>query len=124
MSLGFIGYCKKTSEDDTTVYYAYSGSNWNNPNNDSKAEMAYDGELSISKSVLAWERTKAKQQTEYIHWTSNAIEKGDAIIICPCKNAFTRYSGNIDYIASKCFQKIFKRIYQDGAFPDIEGFMQ
>jgi hypothetical protein len=42
MSLGYIGYCKKETEDDTAVIYTYSGADWNNPQRDRSAEMAYD----------------------------------------------------------------------------------
>lgn len=124
MSLGYIGYCKKVLEDDTVVFYTYSGADWNNPNRDCNAEMAYDGELSINKNIFEQARTKSKQQTEYIGWAYSAIESGDAIVVRPCKNAFTRGSIKIDYIAHCCFLNIFERVYHDGVFPEKEGFIQ
>jgi len=124
MSLGYIGYCRKSLEDENIVYYEYSGADWNNPDNDLESEMAYDGEICISKNILEQTRTKAKQQTEYINWTYNAIENGDANIILPCKNAFTRGTDKIDYIARHCLLKIFKRAYHDGVFPEKEAFIQ
>ncbi|MDR3308103.1 MAG: hypothetical protein LBS58_04310 [Coriobacteriales bacterium] len=66
MSLGYIGNCKKTEEDDRMVFYAYSGSDWNSSTNNKDAENAYDGVLFIDKSVLNLQCDKAKQQTECI----------------------------------------------------------
>ena len=121
MSLGYIGYCKKIDEDSDAVMYAYSGVNLNDPNSDLDAEKAYDGELFIlKKSILELPRTKHKQLTEYIDWTSDAIESGVAIVLQPCKNAFIRSPYNpsgIDYIAYRCLHKIFKRFYQENTFP-------
>jgi len=124
MSLGYIGYCKKLDEDDSHVLYAYSGSNWNNPQNDRDAEMAYDGEILISKNVLARERTKSKQLSEYITWTYEAIENGEVDISRQCKNAFFRGNRVVDYIALHCLLNIFKKVYSDFAFPEKAAFIQ
>jgi len=121
MSLGFVGHCKKKSEDENGVFYAYSGANWNIPR-DRNADEAYDGEFFISKSVLAWERNKTKQY-EHIEWVSKSIKTGNTVIVKPCKNSFKRI-GSIDYIAYCCLLKVFKHIYNDGIFPEKECFIQ
>lgn len=126
MSLGYIGYFKKFDEDNTSAMYLYSGSNWNDLNNDKEAEMAYDGEILISKSVLSWEksRQKSKHQTEFIHWTYKAIKEGHAKVNRPCKNAFYRGDMKFDYIALHCLLRIFDAIYDKSSFPDNGGFIQ
>ena len=117
MSLGYIGYCKKISEDDLTVCYAYSGSNWNLPTNDSSAELAYDGDFAIDKSILQWKPAKPRVQTEYIHWTHTAIENRLAVIITECKNAFYRHGMNFDYIVLNFFIRYLIPYTKPANFP-------
>ena len=81
MSLGYVGHCKKVSEDDATIFYVYSGADWNNPTQEKADEMAYDGVLAIDKSVLNLRPSKPRIQTEGLHWAFSAIEKGQAVLL-------------------------------------------
>ena len=124
MSLGYIGYCKKTVEDDLTVCYSYSGGNWSLPTNDKSAELAYDGNFAIDKSVLRWEPAKPREQTEYITWTHVAIENNLAVIITECKNGFYMCGFNFDYIALRLLYHIFETLHNTGEFPEEAVFIQ
>jgi hypothetical protein len=125
MSLGYIGYCKKIEEDEQAVVYAYSGADINDENRGFDADKAYDGVLWIDKSILSWPRDKTKKQKESVPWTFEAIEEGVACVLRPCKNSFFRGSNkNTDYIAYRCFDKIFQRIFHGEAFPETERFIQ
>ena len=117
MSLGYIGHCKICLEDDATVYYAYSGRDWNNKAQDETYEDAYDGALAIEKSVLFWNPSKPRKQSESSDWAYSAIENNQAVVLTECKNAFYR-GQNIDYIAFILIRKIFDYLYQEGRFPD------
>jgi hypothetical protein len=120
MSLGYIGYCKKTEEDEDIVIYAYSGSDWNNPDNDSDSERAYDGKILIVKFGKPPEKP---EQTEFISMVSETFKQG-GIEIQPCKNAFFRFGREIDYIAYSCLLKIFIYFCKNGVFPEKEAFIQ
>ena len=121
MSLGFIGYCRKSIEYPDAVIYEYSGSNWNLQTNDSKAEMAYDGVIYIDKNVLGYPKSS---ETGYINWLSTAIDDNCVYLMYECKNAFIRQSIPFDYIAYRCLHKIFKKLYCEGVFPEKECFIQ
>jgi len=118
MSLGYIGYCKKETEDNTAVIYTYSGADWNNRQRDRSADMAYDGELFISKNILNYTKGETKNS-----WIFAALKNGD-VVINPCKNAVFRFKENIDYIALRCLYSISKHVYSDGVFPEKEAFIQ
>ena len=124
MSLGYIGYCKKIAEDDLTICYSYSGSNWNLTTNEKSAELAYDGNFAIDKSVLQWKPAKPRIQTEYIHWTHTAIENNQVVIITECRNSFYRHGNNYDYIVLHLFYKIFDTLHKTGELPEEACFIQ
>jgi len=112
MSLGYIGYCHKDLEDTQAIIYFYSGSNWNNPDNDSNYEKTYDGELFINKTVL-------------FHADVNqGINSGEIEIIRPCKNRTNFGSIKIDYLAYRLLHKILKHASNNGTFPESEAFIQ
>jgi hypothetical protein len=123
LSLGYIGYCKKVSEDDATLFYSYSGANWNNPAQEKSNEKAYEGVFAIDKSVLDWIPSKPRKQSEGLEWAFSAIESGKAIVVTECKNAFYR-GRDIDYIALRLFFHIFEYLNQSGELPDKEAFIQ
>jgi hypothetical protein len=125
VSLGYIGYCKKVSEDDLTVFYAYSGADWNNKSQEKADETAFDGVLAIDKSVLLWEPSKPRKQTEYLNWAHSALKNGQAVIITECSTAFRRGGGGgIDYIARLLFYDIFEHLHKNGSLPDKAAFIQ
>ena len=74
MSLGYSGRCKKVNEDDTAVYYAYSGIDLNNPTHDKAFEKVYDGSFVVDKSITGNERIDA------------LLADGRLVIINHCKN--------------------------------------
>lgn len=51
MSLGYIGYAKKTEEDEKIVIYSYGSANWNETEHKND-ERITDGIITINKSVL------------------------------------------------------------------------
>ena len=112
MSLGYIGYCRKDIEDDQAVIYKYSGSDWNNRENDNAAEEAYDGEIFIYKSVIG--------QTSVI----DVIDSGEVKIMRPCQNATYRGSIMVDYIAYRIIYNLLQRVLNEGFFPDTDAFIQ
>ena len=125
MSIGYVGYCKKESEDDFTVFYSYSGANWNNLEREKADETAYDGTFAVDKSVLLCKPSKPRKQVEYIDWTYSAVENGQAKVIVECKNAFYRGEDkDIDYIALRLFLHIFDYLHEHGLLPDKESFIQ
>ena len=126
MSLGYIGYCRKEAEDETAVFYAYSGADWSNKSRNSTDETAFDGAFAIDKSVLQYKPSKPKKQTEALEWAYRAMKNGSAVVLQECKNAFRRFNpeGSIDYIALRLFFNIFEYLHETGAFPDKEAFIQ
>jgi hypothetical protein len=122
MSLGYIGYCKKASEDENTFFYAYSGANWNDKSHDKVDETAFDGVLAIDKSVLQWKPSKLKKHAEHLEWVRAALKNGQAAVASECSNAF--YLFGIDYIALHLFYGIFKHLYETGEFPNSKTFIQ
>jgi len=122
LSLGYIGYCKKIDEDNEYVLYVYSGSNWNNPDNDNDAEMGYDGEFIIKKESICRERIN--KQTDFITWTYDAIKNGDVEVERPCKNAFYLSTFQFEYIALHCLLHIYKHFYKECVYPNKTAFIQ
>jgi len=125
MSLGYIGCCKKYIEDENQVYYLYSGSNWNNPDNKKEAEKAYDGIFYIMKNPVKQMITLPIIQISYIDIAFQAIKNGSALIEKECKNAFRRYSKiDIDYIGFTLIKCVFKQYLRDGIYPESDAFIQ
>ena len=120
MSLGYIGYCKKTIEYPDAVVYNYSGGNWNVKTNVSESETAYDGVIYIDKAVLDYPKNK---ETKY-GWLLTALEADHVHIMYECKNAFIRGLIPIDYIAFRCLLKIFDKLYCEGVFIENGCFIQ
>jgi len=123
MSLGFIGFCRKESEDDSTIYYAYSGANWNDKSQNKNYEKSFDGVFAIDKSVLRWKASCPHKQTESIDWTYNAIDSGLAVVIRECQNSFRLDSIEMDYIAHRLLLKIFEELHKT-EFPENAAFIQ
>jgi len=123
VSLGYIGHCKKDSEDESAVYYTYSGADWNDKSQDRAAENAYDGAFAIDKSVLQWEPSKPRKQTEFLQWAYSAIDNVQAVVIVECKNSFRR-GRDIDYIALRLLCNIFEHLHKTGTLPEKMSFIQ
>jgi hypothetical protein len=125
VSLGYIGHCQKDSEDESAVFYTYSGADWNDASRDRAAEKAYDGTFAIDKSVLQWKPSKPRKQTEFLDWAYSAIENSQVVIIVECKNSFRRYKGlDIDYIALRLLCSIFQHLHKTGTLPESMSFIQ
>ena len=109
MSLGYSGRCKKVDEDDTAVYYAYSGIDLNNPTHDKAFEKVYDGSFAVDKSITGNERIDALLADERL------------VIINHCKNEW-HTATTAGYILLHLVLAILKDLRKTGEFTDGFSF--
>jgi len=131
MSIGYHGFAKHFSEDDTFVYYAYSGANFNDETRDKNADYYYDGRFRINKEILKRIGDRPKKGYPYIDWTHIAIEEDFLIIDRECQNAFYKAGSTVyplDYIIYRLLTNIFKSMYETKdevmEFPRAAAFVQ
>jgi len=106
-------------EDVSKVYYRYSGANWNEPNRNKEADMAYDGVFVIDKIAI--------QDMDKDSFLASAFNDGYIKIELECENAFYRFKlkeGNIDYIALRLISKVINDYLDNSAFPEKMSFIQ
>ena len=131
MSIGYHGFAKLFSEDDTFVYYAYSGANFNDKTRDKEADYYYDGRFRINKDILNRIKMLPEKDYPYYSWTDTAIDEGYLIIDRECQNAFHNALGReypIDYILLRLLYHVFEEIYklkdEIKEFPEKVVFLQ
>ena len=110
MSVGHGAFCKKLSENDECVTYAYSSFNYNNKKylND---ERICDGKIIISKKVFSDSWGVPNDSFAELY------DKGD-IVIENCSNTWLKCSIGYDVMAAHLWCRLLRQIQKLQCFPD------
>ena len=110
MSVGHGAFCKKLSENDECVTYAYSSFNYNNKKylND---ERICDGRIIITKSIFSDDLSILCDSFHDLY------DNGD-IIIENCSNTWQKHSKGYDVMAVHLWCKLLRQIQKLQCFPD------
>ena len=110
MSVGHGAFCKKLSENDECVTYAYSSFNYNDKRylND---EHICDGKIIISKKAFSDSLGILRDSFPELY------DKGD-IVIENCTNTWMKHSMGYDVMAIHLLVKLLRQIQKLQCFPD------
>lgn len=139
MSLGYIGMCKKESEDEEMVIYSYSGENWNDGENSKSGDsLLYDGSFIIYKDCLEEPEIHTKllrmpsgrkkllqKRITHVADIIKHLNNKRIVVEKECKNAFRQAASMpVDYIAYMLLPDILKKYQTEVFLPDEDSFIQ
>lgn len=127
MSLGYIGYAKKTEEDEKIVIYSYGSANWNEAEHKND-ERITDGIITINKSVLpaieVVEKIKRSSGGRKIKIVKNKLDvdvfeliKNGTIQIENTDNCWSMNADGVDTIAISLCSEIMDSYREKQVFP-------
>ena len=115
MSIGYGAFCKKESENDEFVTYAYSSYNWNDERyyND---ERVCDGKIIISKKVVSDELSLHSH--DYLGSDFTKLYDNGDIIVKNSSNTWMKHSKGMDVMAIHLCFKLLNQYQKEYCFPD------
>lgn len=133
MTLGYRGYARKYSEDDTHIIYEYSIENWNRPYR--HEDQLFDGLIVMDKSTFVepeiHEKLKKMPSGRKRLITKKILVRVDVwklikegkIEIQNSSRAWKKYY-EIDYYAVMLCDIIYTKYQETGLAPEMTGFIQ
>ena len=108
MSMGYGATCRKVSEDTASVLYEYYAYNLNEENS-RNPDKIYDGTILIQKTCLSKPDLTEHLSAGHIEITNSSF-------------AWQFASNNIDLMAVRLCQNVFRKYQDSGTLPEVWGY--